>query len=256
MELAQLLSRACSKLINTGFEVNNSFWHSKPISTPMFHTVNAYFRGYEVPAERSKLQSQLNPNLPWAEDHLKERISGIPSNPGASYKNWPYYKEERGMKEGEVFSHTYQERFWPKKANLETMETTYSNHGIRYELGDLHSLLKLLDRDPQTRQAFLPIWFPEDTGAEHGGRVPCTLGYHFMVVKGRLNITYYMRSCDIIRHFKDDVYLACRLLQEAIFALRVMGHNFDNINIGTIDIFINSLHCFAHEVPNLEKLCN
>jgi thymidylate synthase len=74
-------------------------------------------------------------------------------------------------------------------------------------------VIDLLRDRPTTRQAFIPIWFPEDTGAHHGERVPCTLGYHLMARDGRLKIVYYMRSCDFLRHFRDDVYMAGRLCQ-------------------------------------------
>ena len=53
-------------------------------------------------------------------------------------------------------------------------------------------------------------WIPEDTGAHHGERVPCTLGYHFIRRDDYLHMFYFIRSCDYIRHFRDDIYLAMR----------------------------------------------
>jgi thymidylate synthase len=88
-----------------------------------------------------------------------------------------------------------------------------SIQGIRYEYGDLDDVVNLLYEHPFTRQATFPIFFPEDTGAVHGGRIPCTLHYHFLRRGDSLHLWYAIRSCDAVRHFRDDVYMATRLCQ-------------------------------------------
>lgn len=158
-------------------------------------------------------QAEAQPNLPWAEDHFQERVGGDPLNPGLEYQNWPWY--EQGVeehKESGKFSHTYMERFWPFHANGGLA------YGIRYPLGDLTDLVNLLKVRPMTRQAYLPIWFPEDlTASGLGERVPCTLGYHFIAStmddRWGLRMSYFMRSCDWFRYLRDDLYMAGRLLQ-------------------------------------------
>lgn len=174
------------------------------------------------------LDSELEPNLPWAEDHFQERVSRIPSNPGEAYQRWPWWDARKELMTearyvGDTkktdpifqFSHTYQERFWPKEAEAGAFgpKETMTNEGIRYPYGDLDDVVALLLREPHTRQAYFPIFFPEDTGAVHGGRIPCSLGYHFLVRSNRLHCWYDIRSCDAVRHFRDDLYLACRLTE-------------------------------------------
>ena len=68
----------------------------------------------QVPTTKARLQEMIEPNLPWAEDHFQERVSGMPLNPGEEYKNWPWYEQgvEDHMIDGK-FSHTYMERYWP-----------------------------------------------------------------------------------------------------------------------------------------------
>ena len=182
------------------------------------------------------LQIQVEPNLPWAEDHFQERIGGKPLNPGEQYKNWPWYKQgvEEHKMEGQ-FSHTYMERYWPPD---------YMD-GVRFDVGNLSNLISMLITRPYTRQAYLPVWFPEDLYAADvlGERVPCSLGYHFLRRGDLLKVVYYMRSCDWFRYFRDDVYLTCRLLQhvaEKVGAphLRLLMH-------------ISSLHVFEPELPRL-----
>jgi thymidylate synthase len=122
----------------------------------------------------------------------------------------------------------------------------YSHTGIRYNYGDLDDLVELLIRNPYTRQAYLPVWFPEDLDAAvKRQRVPCTLGYHFLTSYREVDITYHIRSCDFMRHFRDDVYMAGRLCQW------VVSHMNDNIEAGdeawrpgTLVMNIGSLHCF------------
>lgn len=160
----------------------------------------------------SYLQHEIEPNLPWADLEFEDRISREPRNPHYSLTEWPWWQGQEGstMFEGK-FSHTYAERFWPKRATDET-QYAKSNLGIRYKLGDLDDLVTMLLNNPSTRQAYLPIYFPEDTGAVHGGRIPCTLGYQFMLRENKMHMWYFIRSCDYVRHFRDDIYLACRLL--------------------------------------------
>lgn len=156
-------------------------------------------------------------NLPWAEEHFLERVGGMPVNPPPSHVRWPWARHNGNHQTEEKFSHSYPERMWPKYAGLGNAPVPpvfegNHHHGIRFAYGDLRDVVDLLIRSPYTRQAYLPIWFPEDTGAHHRQRVPCTLGYHFMIRGGNLSCRYYIRSCDLIRHFTDDVYMAGRLM--------------------------------------------
>lgn len=174
-----------------------------------------------MPDDESQAQQEFRPNLPWAEDHFLERVSGKPFNPPPSQAWWPFAQNGNAdHKKDEKFSHTYPERFWPKRAGhelssfvMDGVEQLRDRRGIRFNYGDLDDVVDRLHKNPLTRQAYLPVWFPEDTGAPAGERVPCTLGYLFMIRQGKLHVTYHIRSCDFIRHWRDDVYMAVRLGQ-------------------------------------------
>src|SRR5687768_4814002 len=150
-------------------------WQSQEVSQKFKEVFNVIFE-YDIPDSMLKLQYQTSCNLPWAEDHFRERISGNPLNPPPSAKYWPYAQNshEDHVDKNLKFSHTYPERFWPKHAN--SVNKFHVRGGIRYRYGDLKDVIKLLSMQPHTRQAYLPVWFPEDTGAVSGQRVPCTLG--------------------------------------------------------------------------------
>lgn len=238
-----------------GEKVDVGQWQSQAIPDSPFNKtleIQGVSLEYDIPQTIRDLQADVVPSMPWAEDHFQERVSGIPMNPPPSHEWWPYARKSNDEhRVQEKFSHTYPERIWPKRAirgdltewDFETML------GIRYEYGDLGDVVEMLLANPLTRQAFLPIWFPEDTG-NAAVRLPCTLGYHFMVRKGRVHITYYMRSCDYMRHFRDDVYMACRLAQWMTKQLQAQHA----LQVGTLTMHVASMHIFqGADEYNLRK---
>jgi thymidylate synthase len=202
--------------------------------------------------------SFVRPNLPWAEAHFQERISGEPLNPGKEFENWPWFSPSWKAQDNPdaKFSHTYMERFWPKQAGDPILKEAGAAHkGIRFKYGDLEDLVQILARDPGTRQAYLPIWFPEDLAASmEDQRVPCTLGYHFLLRKNRLNCFYPIRSCDSVRYFRDDMYMAGRLVQWLLANLHVVNKSdWEYVEPGKLTMVIPSLHIFEGDLPKIRR---
>ncbi|WNN95770.1 thymidylate synthase [Gordonia phage Fribs8] len=216
---------------------------------------------HRVYGEDKTVQTELN--RLWAESHFQERVSGQPMNPAPSYLDWPWHSDK--FKEAHKakwsnrhdrlapFDHTYPERFWPKEVKLDNLDDMGLSQrmGIRFDYGDLNDVVALLQKDPWTRQAFLPVWFPEDTGSTEGQRVPCTIGYHFIRNGAHLDVKYIIRSCDVTRHFRNDAYMAGRLLQW------VQGKVIDpgtlSPYVGTLTMFISNLHLFKDDVWRIEQ---
>jgi hypothetical protein len=240
------------KLFSMGTITPTEKWQGKEVNRDMLELLDVHVKVLEVPNTSLELAELIQPNLPWADIHFVERVGGKPLNPGESYKQWPFYGQDSAMRSvSQKFSHTYMERYWPKKAGISpgTLESSFLNKGIRYSYGDLLDVIELLKKEPSTRQAYLPIWFPEDTGVTFGGRVPCTLGYHFIIRDGLINVTYYLRSCDVLRHMQDDIYLTCLLLNYVKDALSEVMPELKN---GYYSMHIVSLHCFAIEKNKLK----
>lgn len=224
------IESSIGNLIEAGVLVDAGRWQGVPTAgKPDLMTKELLNLRLEVPVDRphtthhasytllDQLDEEIRPNREWADEHFAERVGGKPLNPDPSHERWPWWRgQDDTTKVDGKFTHTYSERFWPKYAGegdsgpYRTYEGR-DNYGIRYHYGDLNDVVEQLYAEPYNRQAYLPIFFPEDTGAVHGGRVPCTLGYHFMLRKGRLHMWYDIRSCDAVRHFRDDIYLAVRL---------------------------------------------
>lgn len=230
-------------------EVKGTHWQSVDVSKhPEMVTREVMGFSFKVQVRSESLMllaRDVEPNLPWANDHFDERVSGQPLNPGVQWQRWPWGHSADGFRDYTgKFSHSYMERYWPKTAGN---EKSVKNLGIRFEYGDLNDVVELLNREPYTRQAYLPVWFPEDTGVVHRTRVPCSLGYLFMMRGDHLHITYDIRSCDIIRHFQDDIYLTARLQFWVLDRLRLLDDRWRTVKPGFFEMRIGSLHCFKND---------
>lgn len=240
-------------------EIQPDFWQALDVkSNPaarMREMTGVTFQTLLPSTALEHYREDIRPNLPWADEHfLIERVSGKPINPGTTWKIWPWAKSaDKHRTHREQFSHSYAERYWPKYANLSPTDSI-PHQGIRFEYGDLNDLIALFIRDPQTRQAYLPVWFPEDTGAVHGERVPCTLGYHFWRRNNTLNVFYPIRSCDIVRHLRDDWYLTVRLLLWILSQLQETDITYwGKVKPGLFQFWAGSFHCFVNDLPILKK---
>lgn len=252
-------------------KVHSQHWQGVDISKkPEMATFEALHISFGVwmggyASDLESIAHHIKPNLPWADDHFEERVCGQPINPGVQWKKWPYGQHAAKFLDADgKFNHNYMERYWPKVAGRGIFydgptETPVANpldrgdgkevathKGIKYEYGDLADVVTLLANDPYTRQAYLPVWFPEDTG---GGdkRAPCTLGYHFIMRDNQLDITYYIRSCDMLRHMRDDIYLTHRLALWMINECAKVNPKWQDVEPGTFNMHITSLHIFAND---------
>lgn len=250
-------------------QVNTGHWQAmKGVPQTQTRELRGVVMTYPIPETEQELFGEILPSDPWAEHQFKERVQGEPLNPGVTYTEWPWFKGNvpEHQDEAEKFSHTYMERYWPRY--VQPVDSSYTGHerqGIRYRYGDLDDVVNLLWKEPTTRQAYLPVWFPEDTGATADQRVPCSLGYHFMMREGKLHVLYPIRSCDFLRHFKDDVYLTARLVQEVLERLKDKDHDaspdefnqdmstWASVVPGDLEMVMHSLHVFEGDMPKMRR---
>ncbi len=253
--LNDMAKGAIKKVLTLGHRIHTATWQGTNISDkPEAEMIEFLHFFGSVPISTEDLdliREDVRPDLPWADDHFYERVSGVPLNPPPSSSSWGYAKQDNQdfKTEENIFDHTYPERFWPKYAGNSVIPL----RGVRFAYGDLKDVISLLDRDPYTRQAFLPIFFPEDTGAINNIRVPCTIGYHFIVRGEALHITYWIRSLDVKRHLRNDLYLAVRLLLYVLSQLRQNSPFWNTINPGFLVFHSVSTHCFVGDQLSLKK---
>jgi thymidylate synthase len=114
--------------------------------------------------------------------------------------------------------------------------------------GSIDSVVDLLWKDKSSRRGWIPIWQPLDNDhldTANLARVPCSLGYYFMVRNDRVHMHYIMRSCDFTKHFAKDVALAV-MMQEWMMH-QVPGHH----SWGTFTFTAFSLHAFAKDLEGV-----
>jgi hypothetical protein len=269
-------------LLHAGSKVKTERWQALDVSKdPSFQMVETLFAEVSVAIETEDLESlrsSIGPNLPWADDHFVERVSGRPINPGLQWRYWPYaHSADRHRVDGGQFNHNYMERYWPRHAARFNVGTDTVQEfdaiagevwgpgwddratgvepamGLRAPYGDLQGVVRLLANEPTTRQAYMPVWFPEDTGDAHNGRKPCSIGYHFIMRDAQLHVTYHIRSCDFVRHYRDDVYLTVRLLLWVLNECRKLNPKWEDVRPGLFNMYIGSLHCFVNDVILIRK---
>lgn len=161
----------------------------------------------------------------WANAEFLERVMNPVrfQNPGEAYKLRSHIWDEFLNSEGK-FDYTYNERISKS----------------------LYFVLDELKRNPDTRQAIIPIFKPSDAKNVGGKkRIPCSIYYDFQIRRGRLNIVYHQRSADVVTHFGNDVYLAWKLMEWVANKVDVkQGYLFHNID---------SLHAYKKDWPTLKQ---
>lgn len=161
----------------------------------------------------------------WAELEFFERISKTAKNPGEAWKLrkdvWEEFLNENGQ-----FDYSYQARI--------------------NEHDQLEAIIKELQRNPDSRQLWLPIFQSSDTQFFGGKRrIPCSLGYYIMVRENKVFLHYIQRSADAVRHWGNDIYLAWQMKQYITNRLEMeQGHLYHTIF---------SLHSYRRDWGLLKK---
>jgi thymidylate synthase len=268
---ANAIRRAEADMISRGQLVHRGKWQGISANKPEMATYE--LTHYTIKCEMAmqdvySYRQEIKPNLPWADDAFNERVCGHPLNPGIEWRNWPWGQSADRFRidppnnetREKVFDHTYAQRYWPKFAGrteggrLDDRVFPYPHRGIYFDYGDLDDVVEELRHDPTTRQAILPVFFPEDTGYRPGRRKPCSLSYHFMLTNNRFDIAYHLRSCDLYHHFRDDIYLTVRLLLWMLNQLRnTISPMWSTVIPGQFVMHIANLHCFVNDYHKLKE---
>lgn len=120
--------------------------------------------------------------------------------------------------------------------------------------GAVMSLSALLEKSPDSRRGFWPIFQPEDAKRSvRDTRIPCSIGYQVFIreVNGipTLHLTYIQRSCDLDHFWMSDVWLA-RQFQR--YLLKYLCNQLEPdhgptppIVLGSFSHIVLSLHSFV-----------
>lgn len=188
-------------------------------------------------AQKLGLTSFDDPNiLAWMNDELHQRLYG-------EEVNYVYQRP---------FDKVAAESLHPKLKN--TFEGSWPSY--RYSermVGALQNLTAHLLTAPDSRRAFWPIFHPIDAvRAVYPTRVPCSLGYQFMIRRVddelKLICIYLQRSADFINFWLTDVWFAYRFQHVLAQELRMWSKHHDqylvDLQPGAFIHFITSFHMF------------
>ena len=127
-------------------------------------------------------------------------------------------------------------KIWTKMANK--LGLVNSNYGAQWERREqLDKVIKMLRRDPNTRQAAISIYDGKEMD-QYDYDTPCTYAIQFTVVDNRLNMCVTMRSNDLWFGFCNDQYCFSQL---------------QKLVADETDYDIGSYYHFAHNLHLYEK---
>lgn len=229
LDCYELRSELMREVYEMGHEIESASMQNKDVKgNPDFITKEII--NYSYCLKSLDKESFLFLNDPdsqdWVKEEFQERVSGDFINPGKAWKIrgnvWKQFLNAEGK-----FDYTYNQRFGEQ----------------------LKTLISELKLHPNSRQAILSIWREQDVFRLGGRkRVPCSIYYQFMIRQGKLNIIYNQRSCDIMTHFGNDIYLAWALME-------YVARETDN-KPGYLFHNIASLHCYKKDWQQLKKCIN
>jgi hypothetical protein len=112
----------------------------------------------------------------------------------------------------------------------------------------LENVIKMITRDPDTRQAAALVWRGDETDlALHGNKdVPCTVALSWNVRNGRLNASTVMRSNDVFLGVAYDFWMFTRLQMTLAWAL--------GLEVGDYRHHAVSLHAYERDWAKVDDL--
>ena len=125
-----------------------------------------------------------------------------------------------------------------------------SNYGKRIfnpqpGIDQIKNVIKLLEEDPNSRRAIIPIWAPHDSSRLKSKDISCAFGISFLIRNNELHMTLIMRS----NH-------ALRLLSVNIFEFTLIGEIVARelgIKFGKYIHYSISMHISEQDIPKVEK---
>lgn len=195
-------------------------------------------------ADRPEYETKELANYVYTVTHPDYRdIDGV-------HEDW-VHREWRDRKAGGLNPGTawkQREEVWRPLLEVDDPEHSIARFSYTYSerMGGEH-ILKIIQEikvHPHSRQLFLPVW---DRGIDEKRRgvkrVPCSLGYWFVMRDDQIHITYMMRSCDIMTHYPNDIAMAA-IMQD--FVADSTGYD-----IGTFTHFVGSLHAYRKDLEGI-----
>lgn len=139
----------------------------------------------------------------------------------------------------------------PQYVNFAEGDIAFGAYGKRIENHNgLFECIRFLKSTPNTRQAVLALWYPQDLAAAIRGDkkdIPCTFSWHFFIRDRKLYMTNTMRSNDMWLGTPYDIFVNTCIMRLIADEL--------GINYGTYTHQVSSLHLYQKNIlPAIEAI--
>lgn len=198
-------------------------------------------------------QRHWNKTLPWAESlWMALGLNDLNSLPGRYVKNLYTYSDD---------GRTWRGGYGPRIRAYSGVQTDYNITQPQYRqiftghvgtTDQLRYVVEALRRDINTRQAIIDIGDPAkdsfniDNTLKETKDYPCSRILQFMVVDGKLDLTLYIRSNDILFGFSAVNVTNFTLMQE--YVANILG-----LPVGTYYHIANNFHVYEEHVPRIKE---
>lgn len=111
-----------------------------------------------------------------------------------------------------------------------------------------------LKKNPNTRRAIV-VHYDINELERYDSDTPCNVVLNFTIIDGKLNLTVFARSIDLVYGFGNDQYTFAKLMEKVSVEL--------NIEVGEMHWFITNLHIYPRhynmfskysDIPNIDRL--
>lgn len=120
-----------------------------------------------------------------------------------------------------------------------------SNYGFFWKKNNqLDRCIEELNRNKETRRAVV-LHYDIDELDKYKYDTPCNIALNFYIQNGKLHLTVFARSIDLVFGFSNDQYTFARLMEEV--APRV------NCELGNMHFFITNIHIYPRHYNMFDK---
>lgn len=123
-----------------------------------------------------------------------------------------------------------------------------SNYGNWWERNQQYlKAIDLLAADENSRRSVVVHYNPDEV-EQYAKDTPCNLVLNFYIEEGKINVTVFARSIDLVYGFCNDQYCFAKLLEDAAYRL--------NRQVGAMHFFITDLHVYKKHWKMKENFYN
>lgn len=142
---------------------------------------------------------------------------------------------------------TWRAAYGPRLRNWFTRYGHAGTDGVAYHIDQIKEIVNKLRADPNTRQAVISLWDPEEDWIKGSKDYPCNNWLHFIQRDGILHLNVGIRSNDIVYGFSHADFFGWSVL------LQCVAH-WTGFQTGSINWNVTSMHIYARHFDMMNRI--